>query len=241
MPNYTLGPEDGILSVRTSRTGAVAKAGHDLLIHVTEWSATLDTDAPGVTLDADATSLRVREGTGGMKALDEDDLTNIETTIDDEVLLRRDIRFRSTSVTADGDSLAVTGDLTLVGTTHPITFDLTLADGRVNGVAVVKQTDWGMKPYTALFGALKVADGRAGGDRRPPASVAVDGLRVEPALHARGQRAGAVRVERDVLDRLEAVARRPRAVRPRQRVGLTSRAPCRRAAAPCRGSWPSRW
>ena len=51
MPTYTLGPEDGILAVRTSRTGAVAKAGHDLLIHVTEWSATLDTDAPSVTLD----------------------------------------------------------------------------------------------------------------------------------------------------------------------------------------------
>ena len=158
MPNYTLGPEDGILSVLTSRTGAVAKAGHDLFIHVTEWSATLDTDAPSLTLDADSTSLRVREGTGGMKALDEDDLANIETTIDDEVLLKGDISFRSTSVTADGDSLSVTGDLTLVGTTRPLSFDLALADGRIRGEAVVKQTAWGIKPYTALFGALKVAD-----------------------------------------------------------------------------------
>ena len=61
-------------------------------------------------------------------------------------------------MSADGDALAVTGDLTLVGTTHPVSFDLALADGRVKGVAVVKQTDWGMKPYTALFGALKVAE-----------------------------------------------------------------------------------
>jgi YceI-like domain len=158
VPKYTLGPEDGILSVRTSRTGAVAKAGHDLLIHVTEWSATLDTDAPSLSLDADATSLRVREGSGGMKPLDEDDLANIETTIDDEVLLRRDISFRSTSMTVDGDAIAVTGDLTLVGTTRPLSFDLALAGGRVKGVAVVRQTDWSMKPYTALFGALKVAD-----------------------------------------------------------------------------------
>jgi polyisoprenoid-binding protein YceI len=154
---YTLGPEDGILSVRTSRTGAVAKAGHDLVIHVTEWSATLDTDAPSLTLDADATSLRVREGTGGMKPLDEDDLTNIETTIDDEVLRRRDISFRSTRVEPTEGGLRVEGDLTLVGNTRPIAFDLALGD-RVTGVAVVKQTDWGMKPYTALFGALKVAD-----------------------------------------------------------------------------------
>jgi len=158
VPTYTLGPVDGALTVRTSRTGAVAKAGHDLLLHVTEWSATLDTDAPSLTLDADATSLRVREGTGGVKPLDEDDHAKIEETIDDEVLRRRDIAFRSTSVTAEGDRLAVTGDLTLVGTTRPIAFDLSLAGGRVTGAAVVRQSEWGIKPYTALFGALKVAD-----------------------------------------------------------------------------------
>jgi polyisoprenoid-binding protein YceI len=156
---YTLSPEDGVLAVRTSRTGAVAKAGHDLLIHVTEWSATLDTgDAPSLTLDVDATSLRVREGTGGVKPLGEDDLAKIEQTIDDEVLLRRDIDFRSTSVEVDGAWLAVTGDLTLAGVTRPTGFDLSLAGGRVTGAAVVKQTEWGIKPYTALFGALKVAD-----------------------------------------------------------------------------------
>ena len=32
------------------------------------------------------------------------------------------------------------------------------ADGMLRGTAVVKQSDWGMKPYSALFGALKVAD-----------------------------------------------------------------------------------
>ena len=158
MPTYTLGPEDGILAVRTSRTGAVAKAGHDLLIHVTEWNATLDTDASSVTLDADATSLRVREGTGGIKPLGEDDHANIETTIDDEVLLRRTISFRSTRVEPTDGGLRVEGDLTLVDHTRPIAFDLTLVGERVTGAAVVRQTEWGMKPYTALFGALKVAD-----------------------------------------------------------------------------------
>jgi polyisoprenoid-binding protein YceI len=158
VPTNTLGPEDGILAVRTSRTGAVAKAGHDLLIHVTEWSATLDTDAPSVTLEADATSLRVREGTGGIKPLDEDDHANIETTIDDEVLLRRDISFRSTRVEPADEGLHVEGDLTVAGQKRPIAFDLSLADERVTGAAVVRQTEWGMKPYTALFGALKVAD-----------------------------------------------------------------------------------
>ena len=32
------------------------------------------------------------------------------------------------------------------------------ADGTLRGSVVVKQSDWDMKPYSALFGALKVAD-----------------------------------------------------------------------------------
>ena len=156
---YQLGPGDGTLSVRTRRTGTVAKAGHDLLIHVSKWTGTLETgDEPSVTLDADATSLKVREGTGGMMALDDGDLANIEQTIDDEVLKRQDISFRSTRVEETADGLSVTGDLTIRGTARPVAFDLSLADGRVRGTAVLKQTEWGIKPYTALFGALKVAD-----------------------------------------------------------------------------------
>jgi polyisoprenoid-binding protein YceI len=156
---YDLGPDDGTLTVRTGRRGTVAKAGHDLLIHVTEWRGTLAVgDEPSVTLDVDAASLRVREGTGGLKPLGDDDYSNIEQTIDDDVLKRQDIAFRSTAVEASGDRLHVTGELTLRGATRPIAFDLTVADGRVRGEAVVKQTEWGMKPYTALFGALKVAD-----------------------------------------------------------------------------------
>jgi polyisoprenoid-binding protein YceI len=156
---YELGPDNGTLSVRTSRTGTVAKAGHDLLIHVTKWRGTLETgDSPSVALDADATSLKVREGTGGMMALDDGDLANIEQTIDDEVLKRQDISFRSTRAEETAEGLSVTGDLTLRNTTRSVAFDLVLSDGRVRGTAVVKQTEWGMKPYTALFGALKVAD-----------------------------------------------------------------------------------
>ena len=160
---YKLGPGDGTLSVRTGRTGAAAKAGHDLLIHVTAWEATLtvgdDPAATSIELEADATSLRVREGKGGMQSLGDDDKANIHQTIDDDVLKRRAIAFRSTSVTGGDGWLSVQGELTLAGTTRPLAFDLDLReDGRLSGVAVVKQSDWGMKPYSALFGALKVAD-----------------------------------------------------------------------------------
>jgi polyisoprenoid-binding protein YceI len=160
---YELGPADGTLSVNTGRTGAAAKAGHDLLIHVTAWHATLvvgaDLAASSLALEADATALHVREGTGGMQKLGDDDRASIRQTIDDDVLKRKPIEFRSAAVQADGDRWTVEGDLTLVGKTAPLSFELRLGDdGQVSGSAVVKQSDWGIKPYSALFGALKVAD-----------------------------------------------------------------------------------
>lgn len=162
---YTLGPEHGMLTVRTGRTGAAAKAGHDLLIEVTAWQATLevgeDLAQSSVLLDADATSLRVREGTGGMQALGDDDKANIEQTIDEEILKRQGIEFRSTALDAalDGAGLTVQGELTLAGTTRPIAFDVAVGDGgALSGSTVVTQTDWGIALYSTLFGALKVAD-----------------------------------------------------------------------------------
>src|SRR3954471_21839694 len=165
MPTHTFGPESGTLHVRTGRKGAAAKAGHDLLIEVTRWEATVETAGEGapperVALDVDSTSLRVLDGTGGMQSLDDDDRANIQQTIDDEVLLRQPISFRSTGVRADDDGrLTVDGELTLNGATRPLTVDAAHdAGGDLNGRAVVKQSDWGMTPYSALFGALKVAD-----------------------------------------------------------------------------------
>jgi polyisoprenoid-binding protein YceI len=150
--SHRLGPSDGTLTVRTGRTGAAAKAGHDLRLEVTKWDATIDDGR--IELTADAASLRVREATGGMTALDDGDRANIETTIDDEVLKRAPIVFRSTRV----DGTHVEGDLTLLGKTAPVAFDLTVDGGILTATATVKQTDFGIKPHSALFGALKVAD-----------------------------------------------------------------------------------
>jgi polyisoprenoid-binding protein YceI len=160
---YRLGPDSATLSVRTERTGAAAKAGHNLLIHVTAWEATLEiADDPAQTsieLTVDATSLRVREGSGGIQALGDGDKADIEKTIHAEVLEGQAIAFRSTAVSAASDRLDVQGELTLAGTTRPLAFDVAVGDdGRLRAVAVVTQTDFGMKPYSTLFGALKVAD-----------------------------------------------------------------------------------
>ena len=110
--------------MRTGRKGAVAKAGHDLLIHVIGWNATLVvSDESTLVLDVDSTSFRVREGTGGMQELTDDDKANIEQTINDEVLLGKNINFRSNSVEVTDRRLGIEGDLTLMGQTHPIALE----------------------------------------------------------------------------------------------------------------------
>ena len=156
---YRFGPSNATLSVQTRRGGAAAKAGHDLLLHVTAWEGTLtigDDGAPAAAeLAADATSLRVQEGTGGMKALDDADKANIHQTIDDEVLRHRDIAYRS--ITIDGSR--VEGELTLGDRARALALELEVTgDGAVSARATVTQSDWGMKPYSALFGTLKVLD-----------------------------------------------------------------------------------
>jgi polyisoprenoid-binding protein YceI len=157
---HRLGPDNATLSVHTKRGGAAAKAGHDLELHVTSWQGTLDLHAGSAELSADAASLRVQKGTGGMQTLGDEDKENIERTIDDDVLKKQDIRFRSASLEPDGDGrYRVEGDLTLAGATHPIGFDLRVGgDGTVSATATVTQTRWDVKPFSALFGTLKVLD-----------------------------------------------------------------------------------
>ena len=163
--SYKLGPDNATLSVRTRKAGAASKAGHNLLIEVTAWSATLelgqDPAQTQIALSADSGSLKVLEGTGGISSLGEDDKSGIKQTIDGEVLKGTPIEFRSSAVevSGGGEQLHVEGELELAGKRHPIAFELSAgADGRLTGTATVKQTDWGIKPYSALFGTLKVVD-----------------------------------------------------------------------------------
>jgi YceI-like domain len=157
---HILGPADGTLTVLTGKGGAAAKAGHNLTIEVTRWSARIDAgDATSMALTADARSLRVVEGSGGISPLGDEERSGIAQTIDEEVLKGAPIRFRSSAVEAQGSRLDVRGELELVGFRHPIEFALNVGDdGRIAGSAMVKQTDWRIKPFSALFGTLKVAD-----------------------------------------------------------------------------------
>ena len=156
---YKLGPDNASLHVETGRSGAAAKAGHDLIIDVQSWEATLEVgDNSSLQLSADPTSLHVREGKGGLQALGDDDKADIRKTIDKDVLQKKAISFSSSSVEETGSGLKVSGELEMGGKTNAITFDLSESDGTLSGDTTVKQSDWKIKPYSALFGALKVND-----------------------------------------------------------------------------------
>ena len=163
---HRFGPENGSLLVKTYREGMAAKVGHDLVIEVTAWEATVelpaDPAAASIRLAADPRSLEVREGLGGLKPLTDKDRGEIRSTIDAKVLRGSPITFVSSSVRGGrgGEGpLVVDGDLTLAGQTRPVTAQLAMTDdGHVTGTIPVTQTAWGIKPYRGLMGALKVRD-----------------------------------------------------------------------------------
>lgn len=163
---YALEPRSGRLLVLTGRAGLGAKAGHDLTIEVTRWRGEAvvtpdDLASCRVTVEVEAASLRVREGAGGVKPLTNSDRVEIEKNMRDKVLKVDQhalITFRSTRVTGNPQAFRVEGDLTIVGATRPVTVNGALADGRARGRATVVQSEWGIRPYSAFLGALKLRD-----------------------------------------------------------------------------------
>jgi polyisoprenoid-binding protein YceI len=160
---HTVGPDDGTLQVRTYREGLAQKFGHDLIIDVGQWEAAADVREDGtlsaVQLEADPRSLQVRDGLRGVKPLTDKDRGEIRKTIDETILRGRPIVFRSTAVEPGSGALTVRGELELGGTRRPASFELTVApDGRVRGTLPISQSEWGIKPYRGMMGALKVRD-----------------------------------------------------------------------------------
>jgi polyisoprenoid-binding protein YceI len=162
---HRFGPDNASLQVRTYREGVAAKAGHDLIIYVTRWDATLTVAAEpagwSIELNADPGSLEVREGLRGVKPLTDKDRVEIRKNIDAKVPGSHPIRFRSSDVRLDEDDgrLTVAGELSMAGSARPLTAQLTVnADGAVTGTIAVTQSDWGIRPYRGLMGALKVRD-----------------------------------------------------------------------------------
>jgi polyisoprenoid-binding protein YceI len=165
---YRLGPSTGRLLIKTGRTGLGRRAGHDLTIEATRWSgeAVVAVSAPdrsSVRVTVETASLEVREGTGGLKPLTDADRAEIKRTLGGKALLHTaehpTITFRSTSVAGTPRSFEIIGDLTIKGRTHPVTVHGKGNGGSLlRGWATVTQSTWGIKPYTAFLGTLRLAN-----------------------------------------------------------------------------------
>ncbi len=164
--SYPIGPESGRLLVKTARTGLGAKAGHDLTIEVTRWRGTvvIDTASPAnssVTAEVDVDSLEVRDGTGGVKPLTDADRADIKATLRGKILNSGQyptIAFGSNRVSGNEESFRVNGGLTIMGVTQPVAVEGQLAGGRARGSVVVVQSRWGIRPFSAFLGALRLRD-----------------------------------------------------------------------------------
>jgi hypothetical protein len=160
---HHFGPDTASLQVRTYREGVAAKAGHDLIIDVTQWDATVTVteDPAGWTIEcnADPRSLHVREGLRGVKPLTDKDRQEIRKNIDEKILGGHPIRFRSTGVRLDDSGITVEGELSMAGSARPLTARLSVEDGGgLGGTIPLTQSAWGIRPYRGLMGALKVRD-----------------------------------------------------------------------------------
>ncbi len=144
-------------------------AGHDLVIEVTRWGGTVRIDADRIEASivevvAEASSLEVREGKGGAVPLLATNKSEIRKTI--KKVLGTDqhpeIRFRSSAVVPTEDGFSVRGNLTIAGVTRPaeLAVHVDLDAGRPRGTVTttVVQSEFGITPYSAMFGALKVRD-----------------------------------------------------------------------------------
>ena len=171
MTSYTgkfrFGPGAGRVVLKTTRAGLVAKAGHDLTIEVTRWSAQVEVPAEEdggqaaatVSAELDLGSLEVREGTGGAMPLTDRDLDQIKKQMGG-ILGGGAASFASSRIIPVGSSGgAIEGTVTLNGKSQPARLQVTdSGSGRYRGSATLAQTGFGIKPYTGFFGALKLKD-----------------------------------------------------------------------------------
>jgi hypothetical protein len=152
------------LRIFTRKEGVLSKVAHDLEIDVSTFRLRIDRDGTALSLDVDASSLRVRHalvaGRADPSLLTTTDRRKIERQIVEEVLHARQhprVRFESDLVAplAHG-GYRVRGALHLHGVQRVLDVETRrLADEQVLELEL-HQPDYGIVPYRALLGALRV-------------------------------------------------------------------------------------
>lgn len=155
----TLSPADVDIRVFTFKEGLLSTVAHDLQIKVNRFEIVVDPNSGAVRARIEAGSLEVvcamkdgREDPGTLSASNKAD---IQDNIRKDVLNSAkfiSIVFESTSVS----DTAVTGKLTLHGVTREIRLAVRQEGARRVGEVRLDQREFGIKPYSALLGALKI-------------------------------------------------------------------------------------
>jgi hypothetical protein len=151
--------------VFTFKEGLLSPIAHDLRLRITRFSLEVDAAASSVVARFDTNSLLVdcpmKEGAENPSALSASDKQKIAGQIRDDVLhgsKHPEAVFRSRTVTARGDGgYDLDGELTLHGVTKPLGACRTrLVAGRQQLELRLHQPDFGITPYRAMLGTLKI-------------------------------------------------------------------------------------
>jgi polyisoprenoid-binding protein YceI len=163
---HRVGADRDRLVLNTGRDGLAASAGHDLAIEATRWSGelTVADDGTPSALDVriDMGALVVRSGSGGVKPLSDRDKREIG--VQTRKTLASD-RYPEATFSAakfepgSNGGGTISGTLTLAGRSQPVQLQVTeTSPGKYHATGSVTQSEFGLKPYSGFFGALKVRD-----------------------------------------------------------------------------------
>ena len=144
---HNIDTQKSMLTIHVGKTGAFSGLGHEHEVRAPIHSGTTDTGShPAVEIHVDARELRVIDKDGS----DKDRAAVQKTMLGQDVLdseRHQEIVFKSTVAEPAGEGRwTLRGNLTLRGQTRPVTVNVTLKDGHYTGEAIVKQTEFGIKP-----------------------------------------------------------------------------------------------
>jgi len=154
----------GTFHVFTYKDGLLSSIAHDLRLSLERFEVEVDADAGTVSGRFWPASLRVdgpvKEGTVDAKGLSERDRRDIHDNITEKILQtdrQPEVRFIGKLV-VDAPIGRVDGTLSLVGRDAPLNVTLRHEGGRYLGEVEFVPSKWGIAPFKALMGAIRLRD-----------------------------------------------------------------------------------
>ncbi|WP_193044388.1 YceI family protein [Mycolicibacterium baixiangningiae] len=164
---WTLDASDGDLRILTDVAGPAARMGHRLSILVESWNATVEwngVEPSAMRLTADVGSLSVEGGAGGVTPLSGPERALARSYALKTLSVQRypTVLFESSAVTPTDGGYRLTGELEIHGRRREHALDVHVADAddgwALAARTTLRQTDFGVKPYSMFMGSMKVAD-----------------------------------------------------------------------------------